>query len=65
MQTYVGNGHYCCANSAAMLLESAEAYIEPRLIEVLSGVGLGAFWLDGSSLLFLTRMIHEPEKLTG
>lgn len=45
---YVGNGPYCYANSAAMLLESAGESIEPRLGEVLSGVGLGAFWLAES-----------------
>lgn len=61
MQTYVGNGHYCWANSTAMLLESAEASIEPRLIEVLSGVGLGAFWLDGPSLLFLSGRASPPD----
>ena len=53
MHTYIGNGPYCYANSASMLLESAGESIEPRLIEVLSGVGLGA-WLPESQTLFLS-----------
>ena len=54
MHTYIGNGPYCYANSASMLLESAGESIEPRLIEVLSGVGLGAWWLSASQTLFLS-----------
>ena len=54
MHTYIGNGPYCYANSASMLLESAGESIEPRLIEVLSGVGLGAWWLPESQTLFLS-----------
>ena len=54
MHTYIGNGPYCYANSASMLLESAEESIEPRLIEVLSGVGLGACWIPESQTLFLS-----------
>lgn len=61
MHTYIGNGHYCWANAAAMLLKSAEASIEPRVIEVLSGVGLGAFWLDGPRLLFLSGWASPPD----
>lgn len=34
---------YCYANSAAMLLSAIGEDVPPRLIEVLSGVGLGAF----------------------
>lgn len=58
---YVGNGPYCYANSAAMLLESAGESIEPRLIEVLSGVGLGAFWLAESQTLFLSGWASSPD----
>ena len=54
MHTYIGNGPYCYANSASMLLESAGESVEPRLIEVLSGVGLGAWWLPESQTLFLS-----------
>ena len=52
MLTYIGNGPYCYANSASMLLESAGEYVEPRLIEILSGVGLGACWIAESQTLF-------------
>ena len=52
--TYIGNAPYCYANSASMLLESAGESIEPRLIEVLSGVGLGAEWMPESQTLFLS-----------
>ena len=61
MLTYVGNGPYCYANSAAMLLESAGESVEPRLIEVLSGVGLGAFWAVDSQTLFLSGLASAPD----
>ena len=61
MLTYVGNGPYCYANSAAMLLESVGESVEPRLIEVLSGVGLGAFWLGDSQTLFLSGWSSPPD----
>ena len=59
--TYVGNGPYCYANSASMLLESAGESVEPRLIEVLSGVGLGAFWIPESQTLFLSGWASAPD----
>lgn len=49
---YIGNGHYCYANATAMLLASAGQRVAPELVEVLSGVGLGATWLTGPQLLF-------------
>ena len=61
MLTYVGNGPYCYANSAAMLLESAGESVEPRLIEVLSGVGLGAIWVADSQTLFLSGLASAPD----
>ena len=59
--TYVGNGPYCYANFASMLLESAGESVEPRLIEVLSGVGLGAFWIPESQTLFLSGWASAPD----
>jgi hypothetical protein len=50
---YVGNGHYCYANAATMLLASVGERVAPELVEVLSGVGLGAIWLAEPGLLFL------------
>ena len=61
MLIYIGNGSYCYADSAAMLLESAGESIEPRIIEVLSGVGLGACWLVESQTLFLSGLGSEPD----
>ena len=61
MISYVGNGPYCYANSAAMLLESAGESVEPRVIEVLSGVGLGAFWVAESQTLFLSGLASAPD----
>ena len=61
MITYVGNGPYCYANSASMLLESVGESVEPRLIEVLSGVGLGASWIDESQTLFLSGWTSVPD----
>ena len=43
-----------------MLLESAGESIEPRLIEVLSGVGLGA-WIAKSQTLFLSGWTSVPD----
>ena len=61
MLTYIGNAPYCYANSAAMLLESAGESIEPRLIEVLSGVGLGACWIAESQVFFLSGWTSVPD----
>ncbi|MXX19666.1 MAG: hypothetical protein F4X03_12475 [Dehalococcoidia bacterium] len=61
MLGYIGNGPYCYANSAAMLLDSVGETIEPRLLEVLSGVGLGAFWLAESQTLFLSGWASMPD----
>src|SRR4051812_38669937 len=49
---YVGNGHYCYANGTAMLLASVGEQIAPGLVEVLSGVGLGAGWNERMDLIF-------------
>ena len=61
MLGYIGNGPYCYANSAAMLLDSVGETVEPRLLEVLSGVGLGAFWLAESQTLFLSGWASMPD----
>ena len=61
MLPYVGNAPYCYANCAAMLLESAGESVEPRLIEVLSGVGLGAFWVPESQTLYLSGWASAPD----
>jgi len=49
---YIGNCAYCYANSTSILLISVGENISPSKIEVLSGVGLGAFLLKNTNLLF-------------
>ena len=61
MLGYIGNGAYCYANSGAMLLEGVGESIEPRTIEVLSGVGLGACWVAESQTLFLSGWASPPD----
>lgn len=51
---YLGNSPYCYANSTAMLLASIGESVSPSQIEVLSGVGLGAFILKKTNLLFFS-----------
>lgn len=56
---------YCYANSAAMLLSSIGKDVPPRLIEVLSGVGLGAFFSPGGGigggLPFFSGLASAPD----
>ena len=61
MLPYIGNSPYCYANSAAMLLGNVGESVEPRLIEVLSGVGLGAFWVAESQTLYLSGWASAPD----
>jgi hypothetical protein len=49
---YIGNSHYCYANATAMLLASVGEEVAPARVEVLSGVGLGALWLEDAQRLF-------------
>lgn len=50
---YIGNGAYCYANSTSMLLASINEDISPSELEVLSGVGLGAFLYKDKDTNFL------------
>ena len=52
---------YCYANSAAMLLSSIGETVSPRLIEVLSGVGLGAF-ISADGLPFFSGLGGLPDE---
>ena len=53
LPAYVGNAAYCYANTTSMLLASAGESVSPSLIEVLSGVGLGALWIpDERAIIF-------------
>lgn len=52
--SYIGNGAYCYANSTSMFLAPIGENVSPSIIEVLSGVGLGAFLLKGTNPLFFS-----------
>ncbi len=59
---YIGNGAYCYANSVAMMLKYSGEDIAPFFIEVLSAVGLGAFWSDQTKLIFFSNLATSPEQ---
>ena len=62
MISYIGNGDYCYANATAMLLAANGEKIAPSRIEVLCGVGLGAFWIEGADLIFFSGLATPPDK---
>ncbi|MGG7220216.1 hypothetical protein ACQXR1_07805 [Bacillus sp. ATD] len=55
MLMYIGNGHYCYSNSTAMFLSSIGENVSPQLIEILTGVGLGAMIENEKKLYFSMR----------
>nr|WP_252400971.1 BtrH N-terminal domain-containing protein [Bacillus subtilis] len=55
MILYIGNGHYCYSNSAAMFLSSIGEHVSPQMLEVLTGVGLGAMLENGKTLFLSMR----------
>ncbi|WP_409296291.1 hypothetical protein V1498_21725 [Peribacillus sp. SCS-26] len=57
---YIGNGAYCYANSASMLIRGFGEEAEPSLLEVLSGVGLG-ITLYKNGHLFLHNNTCDPD----
>lgn len=59
MLSYIGNGAYCYANSSSMFLETIGEKVSPALLEVLSGVGIGATWLEQPKLLFFGEVIPD------
>ncbi|NGQ95284.1 BtrH N-terminal domain-containing protein [Brevibacillus sp. SYP-B805] len=58
---YIGNGAYCYANSTAMLLHSIGEKIAPSLIEVLTGVGLGAMWEEALQFAWFNGRVAPDE----
>lgn len=52
LPVYRGKSEYCYANSAAMLLASAGHQVSPATIEVLTGMGIGATWIEATDSLF-------------
>ncbi|MFB5675368.1 hypothetical protein ACE3NQ_17180 [Paenibacillus terreus] len=57
---YIGNGAYCYANSASMFIRETGEGVPPYLLEVLSGVGLGATLYESGSL-FLHNNTADPD----
>jgi hypothetical protein len=60
---YYGNVPYCYANSVSMVLSGRQMYISPGLIEVLTGVGLGAVRTDNGLTFFSTTPANVPAGL--
>ncbi|WP_341675370.1 hypothetical protein [Niveibacterium sp. SC-1] len=65
MTPYIGNGAYCYANSAAMLLAHHGYNISPGLLEVLSGVGLGAIYRRDPAEMFFSDPNGLPDAGIG
>jgi hypothetical protein len=57
---YYGNVPYCYANSVAMVLSGRDIRVSPGLIEVLTGVGLGAVRTDNGLTFFSTTPANVP-----
>jgi hypothetical protein len=57
---YIGKAEYCYSNSTAMLLASAGEQVAPSRVEVLTGMGIGAFIAKGSNSLLFD--CFEPDK---
>ncbi|MEK4363260.1 hypothetical protein MKX68_12420 [Paenibacillus sp. FSL M8-0212] len=61
MSNYIGNGAYCYANSASMLLSSVGEKIDPGLLETIGGFSLGAFCTQ-EDLLFFDDCTSSPDQ---
>ena len=59
---YLGNSAYCYSNSAAMLLASIGENILPSYLEVIGGVGIGAYSLPETNIAFLSGYSGLPDK---
>jgi hypothetical protein len=58
---YSGNGAYCYSNAISMLLSSIGEKKSPSEIEVLTGVGLGAFYFPDQDLLLFSNLVATPD----
>lgn len=58
---YIGKAEYCYSNSAAMLLSSIGEHISPEKIEVSAGIGLGAFLIKNTNLIFFSPLAVAPD----
>lgn len=61
MIPYIGNAPYCYANATSMLLASIGETISPSRIEVLTGVGIGAFWVEDVKLIYFSNLATPPD----
>lgn len=61
MTRYLGNGAYCYANSASMLLSTIGEDVEPGFFEVMTGFALGAF-LSESNRIFFDSCSSSPDE---
>ncbi|HEY1835196.1 MAG TPA: hypothetical protein VGG13_00010 [Candidatus Saccharimonadales bacterium] len=52
---YIGKAEYCYSNSTAMLLRSIGESVDPALIEVLTGMGIGEHLYSGQLLFDCTE----------
>ncbi len=50
--TYVGKSEYCYANSIAMVLKGLGEDVEPGVIEVMTGMGVGLTWDESAGMLW-------------
>jgi hypothetical protein len=62
--SYIGSGAYCYANSLAMALNNAGDIHDPGYLEVLTCVGVSAFWepTPDGELPFFSSMHGAPDK---
>lgn len=65
MDTYIGNGAYCYANSTAMLLASIGERVSPSFIEVLTGVGFGAVWDEAEKVAWFNGKLTPDEGINN
>ncbi|MCY9514971.1 hypothetical protein [Paenibacillus apiarius] len=61
MTIYQGNGAYCYANSASMLLSTIGEHVSPSLIEVITGFALGASFSQ-NGMIFFDNCASSPDQ---
>src|SRR5215831_9777404 len=59
--SFRGNGPYCYANTASMLLSTIGEQVSPQEMEAYTAVGLGAFWLPKEKMLFFSGIASPPD----
>ena len=57
----MGKAEYCYANSVSMFLATVGETVPPGTVEVLTGVGLGAFLVGPPGLLFFSGLAMPPD----